>query len=197
LYSEVNSVHKGGVLPGRLSLLAQPEVKENHMTVMTTWNGFEDLRAMQEEIAQMNKGWAWRGGHQYDGATGRPGWSPPVDISEGEDAYLIAAELPGVSAGEVEITSEDGLLTIQGERHQESAADGQKACRGERRYGPFRRSFILPAHVDADNIEASAQDGVLKIRVPKAKDMRSRRIDVHAGHRQAVASAGNAAQNGN
>jgi len=166
------------------------------MTVMTAWNGFEDLRAMQEEMAQMNKGWAWRGGHQYDGAPGRPGWSPAVDISESEGAYLVTVELPGVTASEVEITCEDGLLTIQGERYRGSAADGQKVHRGERRYGPYRRSFTLPAHVDAEKIDASAQDGVLQVRVPKAKDMRPKRIEVRAGSGHGAPSEGTAAHNG-
>jgi HSP20 family protein len=143
------------------------------MTVMATWDLFEDLRAAQDEMARMNRARAWRNGQHHEGVTGSTAWVPPVDISEREDAYLVAAELPGVRAGDVEITFQDGLLTIQGERHDVSAADGQKVHRAERRYGPFRRSITLPNHVDADKIEASAQDGVLQVLVPKAKDVRA------------------------
>jgi hypothetical protein len=91
---------------------------------------------------------------------------------------------------------EDGLLTIQGERYRGSAADGQKVHRGERRYGPYRRSFTLPAHVDAEKIEASAQDGVLQVRIPKAKDMRPKRIEVRAASDHGAPSGGTAAHNG-
>ncbi len=166
------------------------------MTVMTSWELFEDMRAAQDDMAQMNRGWAWRNGQQYGGATGRSAWAPAVDISESQDAYLVAADLPGVRTGEVEITFADGLLTIQGERHHASAAEGQQVHRAERCYGPFRRSITLPSHVDADKIEASAQDGVLQVRVPKAKGVRAKRIEVRAGKGHASASAGTAAKNG-
>ena len=91
-----------------------------------------------------------------------------VDISERKDAYLVTVELPGVGTEDVEITFEDGLLTIQGERHFAHDSAGEKVHRIERRYGAFRRSITLPSHVQADKIEASAQDGVLLILVPKA-----------------------------
>lgn len=102
------------------------------------------------------------------------------------------AGLPGVKAGDVEITFEDGLLTFQGERHDGHAADGQKVHRAERRYGPFRRSITLPSHVDADKIGASAQDGVLLVLVPKAKDVRAKRIEVRAGNGYAARDEGTA-----
>ena len=124
------------------------------MTVMTSWDLFEDLRAAQDEMMRMNTGRAWRPGQQYDGATSMAAWAPPVDISERKDAYLVAADLPGVTTGDVEITFEDGLLTIQGERHSTHDAAGEKVHRGERRYGAFRRSITLPSHVAADKIEA-------------------------------------------
>ena len=166
------------------------------MTVMTTWDLFEDLRAAQDDMSRMNRARAWRNGQRYEGATDSQAWAPPIDISEREDAYLVAADLPGVKAGDVEITFEDGLLTFQGERHELSAADGQKVHRAERRYGPFRRSITLPSHVDADKIEASAQDGVLQVLVPKAKDVRAKRIEVRAGNGYAARGEGTAARNG-
>ena len=71
----------------------------------------------------------------------------------------MEADLPGVKAGDVEITFEDGLLTIQGERHP-AHEPRAKTHRAERRYGAFRRSITLPSHVQADKIEAAARDGV-------------------------------------
>ena len=108
----------------------------------------------------------------------------------------MAAELPGVKPGDVEITFEDGLLTIQGERHFAHDADGEKVHRAERRYGAFRRSITLPSHVEADKIEASAQDGVLQILVPKAKEVQAKRIKVRAGQRARRCHTRRTAKNG-
>ena len=92
----------------------------------------------------------------------------------------MTAELPGVKADEVEITFEDGLLTIQGERHFAHDSAEEKVHRAERSYGAFRRSMTLPSHVEADKIEASTQDGVLQVLVPKAPDVQAKRIRVRA-----------------
>ena len=83
-------------------------------------------------------------------------WAPAVDISERKDAYLVAADLPGVKAGDVEITFEDGLLTIQGERHLTRDPSAEKVHRAERCDGAFRRSITLPAHVMTDAVQATA-----------------------------------------
>ena len=155
------------------------------MTPMTSWDLFEDLRAAQDEMLRATRGRGWRPGQQYDSA-GTAVWAPAVDISERKDAYLVAAELPGVNAGDVEITFEDGLLTIQGERRFAHDSAEEKMHRTERYYGAFRRSITLPSHVEADKIEASVQDGVLQILVPKAPDVQAKRIRVRAGQGHTV-----------
>jgi HSP20 family protein len=169
--------------------------RENNMTVMTGLDLFEDLRAAQEEMLRTAWGRGRRPGQQHDGGAGGTVWAPAVDISERTDAYLVAMELPGVSAGEVEITFEDGLLTIQGERHF-AHDSGEKVHRSERSYGAFRRSITLPSHVQADKIQASAQDGVLQILLPKAPEVRAKRIQVHAGQGHTALKSGAAAKNG-
>ena len=151
------------------------------MTVTTGWDLFEDLRAAQDEMLQAARG------RQFHGEISSPAaWVPPVDISERKDAYLVAVELPGVRPGLVEITVEGSLLTIQGERHFAHDSAAEKIHRTEQQYGPFRRSIILPSHVEADYIEASAEDGVLQILVPKAPGVQAKRIQVRAGQRHAV-----------
>lgn len=166
------------------------------MTVMTVRDLFDDLLAAQDDMLAMARGRAWRPGQQYDHGTSARAWTPAVDISEREDAYLVAADLPGVKAGDVEITFEDGLLTIQGERHLTRDASGEKVHRAERSHGPFRRSITLPSHVEADKIEASGQDGVLQVLVPKAKDVQPKRIQVRTGQPRTVLTPGAAATNG-
>ncbi len=167
------------------------------MTVMTSWDLFEDLRATQDELVRMaNRARGRRPGQQYDADASAAFWAPAVDISETKDAYRVTAEIPGVAAGEVEITFEDGLLTIQGERSFDYDAAGEKVHRSERCYGAFRRSITLPSHVQADKIEASAQDGVLQILVPKAEEVQAKRIQVRAGQGRTAVTAGASASNG-
>lgn len=168
------------------------------MTVMTSWDLFDDLRNAQDELARMSRMPGQR--HVHFGQQPGTGfstqeWAPAVDITERKDAYLVAAELPGVSTGDLEITVQDGLLTIQGERHPAGDTATEKIHRSERRYGTFRRSITLPSHVQADKIEASAQDGVLLILVPKAAEAHAKRIQVNPGKVTATVT-GTAVSNG-
>ena len=110
-------------------------------------------------------------------------WAPALDISERKDAYLVTVELPGLKPEDLDITMEDGLLTIQGERHFAHDSSEQQFHRVERRYGAFRRSITLPAHVMAEGIQASFEDGVLQILVPKAEEAKPKRIQVRPGRR--------------
>jgi HSP20 family protein len=167
------------------------------MTVMTSWDLFEDLRAAQDEVLRGNRARNFRPGQQYDGSTSAATWAPAVEISERKDAYLVAADLPGVKGGDFEVTFEDGLLTIQGERHTARDSAGEKVHRSERCYGAFRRSITLPSHVEADKIEASAQDGVLQILVPKAQEVQAKRIKVRTGQGHSALTPGAKAKNGN
>lgn len=164
------------------------------MVVMTRWDAFHDLRGSQEQMLnQMYKllGQA-RGQEAVESATGTasvPAWAPPVDISERNDAYVLTVELPGVNVADLEIAFQDGLLTIKGERAMTRDPEEQFHVR-ERRYGLFRRSITLPLHVKADAIEASAEDGVLRVVVPKVEEVKPQRIEVHAARTPAPAIAG-------
>jgi HSP20 family protein len=158
------------------------------MTVVASWDLFEDLRDAQDEMLRLNRMRAQRFGQfapQYDEGTAKAMWAPMVDISERKDAYLVAVELPGVGLDDLEITFQDGLLTIQGERRDPHDAATEKLHRVERRYGTFRRSITLPSHVMADGIEATTQDGVLQILVPKAAELHAKRIQVHVNQKHA------------
>ncbi len=136
-----------------------------------------DSHARQKEVPRVVGGRGWRAGVTREGTA----WRPAVDISELRDAYRVTVEIPGIKAGEVEITMADGLLTIQGERHDAREAAGEKIHRSERGYGVFRRSLALPSgHVRADMAAASVRDGVLEILVPKAPEAQAGLIRVGA-----------------
>ena len=161
------------------------------MTTMMRWDPFQDLRSAQDEMTQMSPVLA----HAL-GLHGRPqgndratAWAPALDISERKDAYLVTVELPGMKAEDLDITMEDGLLTIQGERQFTSESSEQQYHRVERRYGAFRRSITLPAHVLAEGIQASFEDGVLQILVPKAEEATPKRIQVRPGRTEIPAAS--------
>lgn len=155
------------------------------MATMTRWDPFQDLRDAQEEMAQLARmsptlahALGLHGQQQDSGRATTTAWAPALDISERKDAYLVTVELPGVEADDLQITLEDGLLTIQGERHFADDSSEQQFHRVERRYGAFRRSITLPAHVMAEGIEASTDNGVLQILVPKMEEATPKRIQV-------------------
>jgi HSP20 family protein len=159
------------------------------MTTMMRWDPFQDLRSAQDEMAQMNPTLAHALGlHAQQGNARTTAWAPALDISERKDAYLVTVELPGLKPEDLDITMEDGLLTIQGERQFTSESSEQQFHRVERRYGAFRRAITLPAHVMAEGIQASFEDGVLQILVPKAEEATPKRIQVRSGRSEAPAT---------
>ena len=161
------------------------------MATMMRWDPFQDLRSAQDEMAQMSPMLAHALGlhTQQQGSATATAWAPALDISERKDAYLVTVELPGVEAEDLEITMEDGLLTIQGERHFAHDSSEQQFHRVERRYGAFRRSITLPAQVQAEQIEASFDNGVLQILVPKMEEAKPKRIQVRPGQRRSLRRA--------
>jgi HSP20 family protein len=105
-------------------------------------------------------------------------WVPPVDIFEQPDAIRIAAEVPGVKPEDVKISLEDNVLTIHGSKDQVSQERTERVHRYERTYGTFERSFTLPTTVDATNIKAGYENGVLTVTLPKVEKAKPRQIEV-------------------
>ncbi len=111
-------------------------------------------------------------------------WIPRVDITEYTDRFELAVDLPGVDPDKVDITLEDGVLSIAGERappaHRGPNADGETRMRVERGHGRFHRRFVLPETVDGERVQASGRNGVLEITIPKQAKALPRRIKVAA-----------------
>ena len=108
----------------------------------------------------------------------RSEFSPALDVSEDENAYRLNAELPGVDPKDVHVTVESGVLTLRGEKKEESEKKEKNYHRLERRYGSFSRSLRFPVEVDAEKVEARYNNGVLEITVPKAESVKPKRIEV-------------------
>ena len=108
-------------------------------------------------------------------------WAPPVDIAEEKDRILITAELPGFQEDQIEIQTENGMLTLRGERKFEKETEGRSYHRVERSYGQFVRSFSLPNNVDREKIRADFSNGLLKVELPKREDAKPRTIRITGG----------------
>jgi HSP20 family protein len=105
-------------------------------------------------------------------------WRPAVDIKEEADRFLITADLPGVDPKDIEITMDNGVLTIRGERKSETRDEQEGYKRVERVSGAFYRRFSLPDTADAERIEAKGKDGVLEVTLPKHEKVQPRKITV-------------------
>ncbi len=105
-------------------------------------------------------------------------WTPAVDVREENGAYVVECDIPGVDSKDVEVTLDKGVLSISGERKEEKREEGETWHRVERFSGSFSRRFSLPDTVDTSAAEASMNDGVLVIRIPKSEKSVGRRIEI-------------------
>ncbi len=103
------------------------------------------------------------------------GWTPAIDLAEKEDAYLLTADVPGVKFDEIDLSVEEGVLTLRGER---KVAENEERTRGERRFGAFERSFTLPETADVDAVSAKYDLGVLAITIAKKAKPEARKIEI-------------------
>lgn len=105
-------------------------------------------------------------------------WSPAVDIREETDRYVITADIPGVDPKDIELTVENGVLALRGERkfEQEQTEGGYR--RIERSYGTFYRRFAMPDDADVESVKAKGNHGVLEVSIPKVERAQARRISV-------------------
>jgi HSP20 family protein len=105
----------------------------------------------------------------------------PVDVVEKENEFVVKASLPGINPDDLDITFTNGVLSIRGEFKEEQGNEDEQYHMRERRYGTFTRSISLPTSINADQIDASYQDGVLSLTLPKAEEAKPKRIPIHAG----------------
>lgn len=107
-------------------------------------------------------------------------WVPVVDIKEEQDRFVLHADLPGVDRDNIDITMEEGVLSIRGERQLEPVDENSEYKRVERAHGTFYRRFALPDEADPEGIAARCNQGVLEVVIPKRASVRPRRIEVES-----------------
>jgi HSP20 family molecular chaperone IbpA len=112
--------------------------------------------------------------------------APSADVMEDQNEIRLMLELPGMRADDVEVSMENNILTISGEKKEERQEENQERRwhLSERRYGRFSRSFVLPRDVEQDRIQANFENGVLSVTIPKSEKARPRRIQVQGGNGQ-------------
>ena len=143
------------------------------------YDPFRDLRTLQEEVNRLfsNNLKPSFG----DEGIGRGAWNPNVDIYENKDQIILEAELPGMNRDDFELTIENNVITLRGERRFEKRDDTDNYHRVERAYGSFTRSFTLPQTVSGEGANAEYRNGVLRVTLPKREETKARRIEVSGG----------------
>lgn len=146
------------------------------MNRMSRYYPTRDIASLQDEVERMFRSVIGEGERPATAGA----WSPALDVEEDEEAFTLHVELPGVDPDDVEVSLEENVLTITGERgfYDEKEAEGFR--RIERRFGRFHRSVRMPDRVDGASVEARYKDGLLTIVVPKAEEAKPRRIEVQA-----------------
>lgn len=127
------------------------------------WDPLRDLLTIQHRLERLS-------------SANQQGWLPAVDVCETATAFILTAELPGLTTDQVRIEIHDGRLTLQGRR--DARVPCEQYHQVERGHGEFSRTFTLPSGVDAGRVAADLKNGVLTITVPKTADRGPRRVDV-------------------
>lgn len=121
-----------------------------------------------------------------DESTGGPDWGLALDVVEDENGYQVKASVPGVQPEDIDVTYNKGMLTIKGQVKDESESIQGEYHLRERRFGSFSRSISLPATIKAEEIQASYKDGVLTLALPKAEEVKPKRIAIQANGNKAI-----------
>jgi HSP20 family protein len=146
------------------------------MSAITHWDPFRGLTTLQDQVNRIFESGLVQGRTgQSDLAT----WAPAVDIYEGQNELVAKVDLPGVDEKDIDIRLENNTLTIRGERKFEKSVSEDNYLRVERAYGSFARTFSLPNTVNAEGINASYNNGVLTIHMPKREESKPKQVKVN------------------
>jgi HSP20 family protein len=145
---------------------------EEAIMAITRYEPFNVLTQLQRELDR------FREGDEGSGRIATAEWTPAVDIKEEENQFVIHADIPGVNPEDIDVSMENGVLTIKGEKNTEAKVEKDNYKRVERIYGSFYRRFSLPDTADNDAISASSKQGVLNIVIPKREAVKPKKISV-------------------
>lgn len=147
---------------------------------LVRWDPARELDTLQSDMNRLFDGFFGRR-EPARTANGLQRWVPAMDLVETDEHLVLRADLPGLERDDVEIEVKDGVLTVSGERKAEHEDKGEGYHRVERSFGRFSRSLGLPQGVDASQVEASFERGVLAVKVPKPEERKPTRIEIAGG----------------
>ena len=139
---------------------------------LVRWDPGRELDTLQTDVNRVFD--TFFGGRLANGAT--PRWVPAMDLVETDDHLVLRADLPGLDKDDVNIEIKDGVLTVSGERQAEHEERKDGYHRVERAYGGFSRSLSLPQGIDAEQVQADFDKGVLEVRIPKPAERKPHRV---------------------
>ncbi len=145
------------------------------MANLVRWEPFREMLNMRREMDRLFDNFFETSPTAWDTPTS---WGLAVDVSENDDAFVIKASVPGVNPDDIEVTLSDNALTIKGESKSDIEKEDEKYHLRERRYGSFARTLTLPVTLKAEAIEATHENGVLTLTLPKAEEIKPRRITI-------------------
>jgi HSP20 family protein len=157
------------------------------MTVLTRWDPFREFTTLQD---RMNRLFQDSFSPGRDEALSTSSFAPAVDVYEDEHKITLKIEVPGIDEKDIDIRVENNVLTVTGERKFEKEEKEENYRRVERHYGSFTRSFTLPNTVDAENINADYDRGVLKVQLAKKAEAKPKQIKVNVGSTKTLESKG-------
>lgn len=152
------------------------------MANVTRWDPMQEMLSLREAMSQLLE-------ESFVAPTvGRngPGFIPAMDVSETQDGFVVELATPGLKPEHLEITLENNVLTLKGEIRQEQSATKRHYHRVERRYGTFTRTLTLPTSVKSDAIQAHLEHGILRVEIPKAEEVKPRKITVSVNRENAA-----------
>lgn len=146
------------------------------MANLTRWNPMREMMSLRDEMDRLIE-------QTFSGGSLGPwqsstNWDLALDVAENDDAFIVTASVPGMKPDDLDITITDNVLTIKGEYKADETIEKEQYHIRERRYGSFGRSITLPVTVNADAVDANYENGVLTLTVPKAEEVKPRRITV-------------------
>lgn len=142
------------------------------------WDPFRDLMNLQDEVNRLFRRSFFRGVESPAAVETAATWAPALDMYESDDKLTVEVELPGLDAKDIDISLEDDILHVKGERNFSNEVKEENYHRIERAYGYFERNIPLPRKVDPDKVSASVSGGVLKIEMPKAEEAKPKQIPI-------------------
>jgi len=142
------------------------------------WDPFDAFLGAQEDLNRLFRRSWLRPADGGESVAEGGAWAPAVDIYETGEAYAIEAELPGIEPKDIDVSVDEGVLNLKGERRLEKEVKEENYHRVERAYGMFHRSIRLPSDVDAENVHASYDNGLLKVTIPKTQPKKPKSIPI-------------------